>query len=333
METAALLPLPLARYRLFESHDLDEARERVARVFCPHGLNMLRPRVALNACHHSVTLHRDVSLNYVQYGPAVQIDPGYLRDFFLLQIPLRGGAEIRCGAQQVMATTRLASLPSPTEPLAMRWADDSPHLILRLGRPAVLAQLAALLQAPVHDALVFDLGVPLDDPALAALLQFIAYLRSSLDAGSALAPGSLLAQHAEAYLLTSLLLSASHNHSAALAGQAQRSLLPRSVRRAQDYMAGHADQVLTLAAVCNAAGCSARSLQQAFRQHLGQGPMDFLRDLRLDRVRAELLSADASVRATAERYGFLHLGHFAAQYRSRFGERPSDTLARRPARH
>ncbi len=333
METAALLPLPLARYRLFESHDLDEARERVARVFCPHGLNMLRPRVALNACHHSVTLHRDVSLNYVQYGPAVQIDPGYLRDFFLLQIPLRGGAEIRCGAQQVMATTRLASLPSPTEPLAMRWADDSPHLILRLGRAAVLAQLAALLQAPVHDALVFDLGVPLDDPALAALLQFIAYLRSSLDAGSALAPGSLLAQHAEAYLLTSLLLSASHNHSAALAGQAQRSLLPRSVRRAQDYMAGHADQVLTLAAVCNAAGCSARSLQQAFRQHLGQGPMDFLRDLRLDRVRAELLSADASVRATAERYGFLHLGHFAAQYRSRFGERPSDTLARRPARH
>ena len=333
METAALLPLPLARYRLFESHDLDEARERVARVFCPHGLNMLRPRVALNACHHSVTLHRDVSLNYVQYGPAVQIDPGYLRDFFLLQIPLRGGAEIRCGAQQVMATTRLASLPSPTEPLAMRWADDSPHLILRLGRPAVLNQLAALLQAPVHDALVFDLGVPLDDPALAALLQFIAYLRSSLDAGSALAPGSLLAQHAEAYLLTSLLLSAPHNHSAALTGETQRSLLPRSVRRAQDYMAGHADQVLTLAAVCNAAGCSARSLQQAFRQHLGQGPMDFLRDLRLDRVRAELLSADASVRATAERYGFLHLGHFAAQYRSRFGERPSDTLARRPARH
>lgn len=332
METACP-PLPLARYRLFESHDLDEARERVARVFCPHGLNMVQPRVPLNACHHSVTLHRDVSLNYVQYGPAVQIDPGYLRDFFLLQIPLRGGAEIRCGAQQVSATTRLASLPSPTEPLAMRWADDSPHLILRLGRGALLAQLASLLQAPVQGDLVFALGVPLDDPALAALLQFIAYLRSSLDAGSALQPGSLLAQHAEAYLLTSLLLSAPHNHSDALAGQARRSLLPRSVRRAQDYMAGHADQVLTLAAVCDAAGCSARSLQQAFRQHLGQGPMDFLRALRLDRVRTELLGRQATVQATAERYGFLHLGHFAAQYRQRFGERPSDTVARRPARH
>lgn len=333
METAAPTPLPLARYRLFESHDLDEARERVARVFCPHGLTMVQPRTPLDACHHSVQLHRDVSLNYVQYGPAVQIDPGCLQDFFLLQIPLRGGAEIRCGAQQVTATTRLASLPSPTEPLAMRWADDSPHLILRLGRAALLAQLAALLQAPVHDALVFGLGVPLDDPALAALRHYVDYLRVSLDAGSALQPGSLLAQHAEAYLLTSLLLSAPHNHSAALAGEARRSLLPRSVRRAQEFMSAHADQALTLAAVCNAAGCSARSLQQAFRQHMGQGPMDFLRDQRLERVRAELLTAQAGVRDTAEKYGFLHLGHFAAQYRARFGERPSDTQARRTARH
>ena len=98
METATAPRLPLQRYRLFESHDMDEARESVARVFCPHKLLMLRPRTELDACHHSARLHRDVSLNYVQYGPAVQIDPGYLQDFFLLQIPLRGGAEIRSGA-------------------------------------------------------------------------------------------------------------------------------------------------------------------------------------------------------------------------------------------
>ena len=61
-------PLPLQRYRLFESHDMDEARESVARVFCPHGLGMLRPRAELDACHHSAPLSRNVSLNYVQYG-------------------------------------------------------------------------------------------------------------------------------------------------------------------------------------------------------------------------------------------------------------------------
>ncbi|WP_198084839.1 AraC family transcriptional regulator [Variovorax sp. E3] len=333
METAAITPrLPLQRYRLFESHDMDEARESVARVFCPHGLTMLRPRTELDACHHSARLDRNVSLNYVQYGPGVQIDPGYLQDFFLLQIPLRGGADIRCGAQQVEATPSLASLPSPTEPLSMRWADDSPHLIVRLARPALLSRLEALLQAPLRQALVFDLGVPLDNPALAPLVHFIDYLRLTLDAGNALQAGNRLAEHAEEYLMSSLLMSARHNHSAALAGDAQRGLVPRVVRKAQEFMAAHAEQPVSLADVCREVGCSARALQLAFRQHAGQGPMEFLRELRLDRVRADLQACaqgDAGgVREAAEKYGFLHLGHFAAQYRARFGERPSETLAR-----
>ncbi|MFH0130541.1 AraC family transcriptional regulator [Variovorax sp. VaC1] len=330
METATTPLLPLQRYRLFESHDMDEARESVARVFCPHGLVMLRPRTELDACHHSARLHRNVSLNYVQYGPGVQIDPGYLQDFYLLQIPLRGGADIRCGAQHVDATPRLASLPSPTEPLSMRWADDSPHLIVRLARPALLSRLEALLQAPVNQPLVFNLGVPLDNPALSPLVHFIDYLRLTLDAGNALQAGGPLAEHAEEYLMSCLLMSAGHNHSRALAGDTRRNLLPRVVRRAQEYMAAHADQPLSLADICGEVGCSARALQLAFRQHAGQGPMEFLRELRLDRVRAELqASPGAGVREVAQKYGFLHLGHFAAQYRVRFGERPSETTARR----
>ncbi|MDR0226176.1 MAG: AraC family transcriptional regulator [Burkholderiaceae bacterium] len=325
-------PLPLQRYRLFESHDMDEARESVARVFCPHGLGLLRPRAELDACHHSARLFRDVSLNYVQYGPGVHIEPGYLRDFFLLQIPLRGGADIRCGSQQVQASARLASLPSPTEPLSMRWADDSPHLIVRVARAALLSRLESLLQAPVGPPLVFALGVPLDQPALAPLVHFIDYLRHTLDAGNDLQARDALARHAEEYLVSTLLMTAAHSHSPALAGDGRRSLLPRGVRRAQEYMQAHADQPLSLADLCREAGCSARSLQTAFRQHAGLGPMEFLRQLRLDRARAELQAgAGASVREVAHRYGFLHLGHFAAQYRGRFGERPSETAGRRPA--
>ena len=335
MDAANSPGLPLQRYRLFESRDMGETRESVARVFCAHRLVTLQPRVELNACHHSARLHRHVSLNYVQYGPGVQIDPGCLQDFFLLQIPLRGAASIRCGAQQVEATPRLASLPSPTEPLTMRWADDSPHLIVWFARSALLARLEALLQAPVREPLVFDLGLPLDTPAAAPLVHFIDYLRLTLDAGNALQSGGRLGEHAEEYLMSSLLMSAGHNHTRALAGEAQRQLLPRVVRKAQEYMAAHADQPLSLADVCREAGCSARALQVAFRQHAGSGPMEFLRELRLDRVRTELLAASGSagggVRQVAQKYGFLHLGHFAAQYWARFGERPSETRGPRPA--
>ncbi len=335
MHTATSPQLPLQRYRLFESRDMDEARESVARIFCPHELVMLRPGVQLDACHHSAQLHRDVSLNYVQYGPGVQIDPGHLQHFFLLQIPLRGGAEIRCGSQRVEASRLLASLPSPTEPLSMRWADDSPHLIVKLARAPLQARLEALLQAPLRQPLVFDLGVRLDDPALAPLVHFIDYLRLTLDAGDALQSAGRLGEHAETYLMSTLLMSAGHSHSRDLAGAAQRSLMPRVVRRAQDYMAAHVDQPLSLADVCREVGCSARALQTAFRDHGRRGPMEFLRELRLDKVHAELKAAGGGVggvREVAHRYGFLHLGHFAAQYRARFGERPSETRGSERAR-
>lgn len=321
--------LPLSHCQLFQTCDVDEARECVARIFCPHGLPVAHPGTALDARHHSVRLHQAVSLNYVQYGPAVRIDPGYLGDFYLLQIPLRGGAPIRCGQQQVLADTCTASLPSPTEALSMEWADDSPHLIVRFSRQALQRQFEQLAQMPMSQPLMFDLAVPLNAPALAPVLNFVHYLCATVDADPALCD-TVLAAQAEAYLLTSLLTLAPHNHSACLQPGARRSLLPRSVRRAQEYLHNHVTAPLSLADLCQQLGVGARALQQAFRQHTGRSPMAYWRDLRLDHVHAVLarfgLDDKASVSQVAAQYGFLHLGHFAAQYQARFGELPMRTL-------
>ena len=58
--------------------------------------------------------------------------------------------------------------------------------------------------------------------------------------------------------------------------------------------------------------------------------MEFLRRIRLERVRNELIHATngATVTSAAMRWGFLHLGRFAADYRARFNESPSATLRR-----
>ncbi|WP_423458937.1 AraC family transcriptional regulator [Ottowia sp. VDI28] len=330
--------LPLERFRLFDSHDLDEAREFVGRVFCPHVLATLHPGTELDACHHSVPLHRDTSLNYVQYGPAVRIEPGHLGGFYLLQIPLRGGATVRCGSQTLESHPLMASLPSPTEPLSMRWHEDSPQFIVKIEREALHNRLSALLQAPVPQPLVFDLGVDLAHPALMGMASFIAYLRSAAETNAILLGHPVLAEQAENHLLTNLLLSTQHNYSAALAAKASTPgaapvVLPRAVKRAQEFMRGQLEQPITLVDVCAHVGVSARSLQQSFAQCTGKSPMSFLRDLRLDAVRAALQQPTALERAPqvsdiAARYGFFHLGHFAESYRKRFGETPSDTRQR-----
>lgn len=330
--------LPLERYRLFDSDDLDETRDFVGRMFCPHRLSTLHPGARLDARHHSVPLHRDASLNYVQYGTGVQIEPGYLRDFYLLQIPLRGGASVRCGGQSVESDTRHASFPSPTETLSMRWFEGSPQFIVKLGRQPMHTRLEALLQAPVVQPLVFDLGVDLQAPALSGVAGFIAYLRAAVDDNSAFLSHPLLAEQAENHLLTSILLSMRHSYSDRLLGAttqsgAQGTVLPRVVKRAQDFMASQAEQPITLADVCTHVGVSARSLQQTFQQYTGASPMAYLRDLRLDQVHAALEANRITgpvpkVSDVAARYGFFHLGHFAAHYRQRFAETPSETRLR-----
>lgn len=297
---------PLTRYQLFRSKDVDETREQVARVFCPHGLSTEGRGHDLDACHHSARLHRDVSLNYVQYG-----------------------ASVRCGGQTIEASVRMASLPSPTERLSMRWGTDSPHLIAQFSRAALLRQLEGLIQAPLHQPLVFDLGVPLTGSPCTPLMNFVGYLCETLEQTPGLG-GEHLASQAESYLISLLLQSARHNYTEALETGHRRSLLPGVVRRAQAFLHEQVSETVSLADLCQHLGVSARSLQQAFKAHLGLSPMAYLRDIRLDAVRNTLSRAKPGDRATvlgaAEAYGFFHMGHFCAHYQRRFGESPSETL-------
>jgi transcriptional regulator GlxA family with amidase domain len=84
-----------------------------------------------------------------------------------------------------------------------------------------------------------------------------------------------------------------------------------------------------MADLTNMAGVSARTLQMGFRETVGLPPMKYLRNVRLDRVYAELMMGTAdSVTDVASRWNFFHLSRFAHQYRERFGVLPSETRGR-----
>lgn len=113
------------------------------------------------------------------------------------------------------------------------------------------------------------------------------------------------------------------------------SKAPRPLRRAdivqiaREYMNGHIHQPITLAEVSKAVNVSRRSLIYGFQDVYGMGPMTYLRFQRLNRVRSELKAQRGSHRKVAEIAhvcGVWSLGHFAKNYRSMFGEAPSETL-------
>ncbi|MEB3322724.1 MAG: helix-turn-helix domain-containing protein [Synechococcaceae cyanobacterium] len=107
------------------------------------------------------------------------------------------------------------------------------------------------------------------------------------------------------------------------------------VKLAQRWMLEHPCQPISLDALCREVHAGRRSLIQGFREHLGMGPMAFLKLQRLHALRRLLRTSDprqTRIQQLAADWGFLNPGHFARDYRLLFGELPSETLGRRAGR-
>ncbi len=100
----------------------------------------------------------------------------------------------------------------------------------------------------------------------------------------------------------------------------------RGLLRALEYLRAHPHRQPDVSELARIACLSRRSLETAFREHLGAAPRAWLVHDRLKRARAELLAgACASIATVAARWGFTDPSRFASAYRRAFGERPSAT--------
>jgi len=112
--------------------------------------------------------------------------------------------------------------------------------------------------------------------------------------------------------------------------EAGNATAPRQVSQAIDFMQANVDRPITTERVAEAVGTSIRSLQNAFLAAKGLTPSAYLKRLRLDGARADLLdrSDRSSIKQVCSKWGFFHLGRFSETYRNAYGETPSETRKR-----
>jgi TolB-like protein/tetratricopeptide (TPR) repeat protein len=112
--------------------------------------------------------------------------------------------------------------------------------------------------------------------------------------------------------------------------QALHHPMPHGLKRAIEYIRGHVNGKMSIAALVAHCGVPERTLRKHFRTFIAVSPLTFWRQLRLAAARASLVkgSNGTSITEVAARFGFGHFGRFAQDYRQRFGETPSETLRR-----
>lgn len=320
--------VPLSRFAAVDTRSPDDAREAIGKIFCPHFLSPVErnPR-GFHARHHTVE-QLGYSVNFVSYGATVEIDPGELSRFFLLQIPLKGAARVRCGTVSAdVEAGVMASVLSPTLPTRMTWQEGCEKLILLIRRETVEAQFEALTHEPSRN-IEFQTGLDLRSPLGRALWQHAQLMLAAAEEGAEVpkAYQTLLRDG-----LSTLLLTGFANNKAQRLAQPVPVAGPSAVNRAEDFIRANAENAISMSEVAAASGVSLRSLQDAYKRSRGITLGEGLLGARLSRFRDGLLSAgaDGTVAEIAFASGFGHLGRAAAAYRERYGETPSETLRRR----
>jgi AraC-like DNA-binding protein len=322
----AAKPPPLARHLLVGTSDIDEARDRVGRVFCPHKLECLTPKRRLDMRQHVARLG-NLAMSYITYGTSVSIDPGELSTFYLVHLIPNGRSEIQIGDRSLIGSAAMGAVTSPTLAMRMRWSGDCAHLVLKVERAALERHLSQLLGEVATRPIEFAPELPFDADLGAGLRRLINFVADELDRDDTLLASPLATADIEHALMTALLAAQPSNYSALLARQASPAT-PAHVRRAEELIHAHPERPLGVGDLTAVSGVSARTLFEGFHRFRGTTPMAMLRAVRLERARAELQAVGSAenVASIAFKWGIFHLGRFAQDYRERFGERPSDTL-------
>ncbi|WP_109002382.1 AraC family transcriptional regulator [Streptomyces rishiriensis] len=315
---------------LYEGRDLARMHEAVAAQFAPHRLRLLGQEAG-PASFRVSNSQGDMALYRLRHGADVEIRPVALQGLYLIHIPLAGRSSLVVDGEPV-ATAQ--DVVSPGQRMEIRRSHDSDMMILRIPRP-VLDRAIELRGIPVVPGVPvrFTPAIDIRSPGSRAWLRTLHAYAEALKSGL-LACSPLGTRHFEQLLAHGLLDSQPSSLSESLRRSARHAALPGALRRAMTYCDEHAGEPLSIADMALASGLSVPALRAAFRAHLGTTPLMYLRRVRLDSAHQDLLAIaegrhDGTVTDVALRWGFVHLGRFAALYKATYGTVPSRTAGLR----
>jgi len=315
------------------STDWDEVNEFCRRVYMPYRVStsgrLIRPQATLQGAEMA-----RIKVTRFAYGVPVHLDGFDPEAGNILVLTTLNGALRHKETETTNAHTGAGESFVVDCSRTDYWLDATPdHLQLNLTIPhAVMAETAQRWFGFVPDDRLWTRRTGFGGPG-SRWHMLLSYLTQTIRSGGPLGADAPLARHLEEMLCIDLL-----HHWAERAGVSlqtgARAAAPRYVREAEMLMESLAQEAPTIGEVARQVGVSARTLSDGFLRFRGINPRDFLRDRRLEGLRAALLSAGPhdTVTSVAGTWGYVNFGAMAGRYRARFGELPSATLKRAPGR-
>lgn len=325
-----MIQKPLSHHSIVETADVDEARAAVREVYLENLLTPLQRdgvHMRLNAWDDG-----DFTLGFLSYGGDIALQMPAPDDCYHVNLTIAGTTKGSRGDHSEGFTQAGQSglVLLPHHRTTVNWAADAEQLIFRLSRRLLEQHAADTLGRPVERPIEFDFQLDLTTPSGQSLLASTRFMAAELDRPGGLADNPLALGHLRAFVLNGILMTASSSLRDALStpGQVQAS---GQLRAVLEHIHDHLDEPLTPVQLARVGTMSLRSLHATFHDVLDTSPMAYVRELRLESVRQELIKSscpDLKVGEVAMKWGFFHVSRFSAHYKQKYGELPSETRAR-----
>jgi AraC-like DNA-binding protein len=317
--------LPLARWQMGQARCVEHARALVNRAYRRH---VMQPRGALALRVNRAPFGASFLIANRFDGDPVEIDTHGENGFFVEHLAWRGGCQIELDGVSQECTPERGFVISPTHRVRLRFGPDCSLVGARIEPGRIQRQLELLTGRAPRGPLAFSSVARHDRGPGLRRRRLLHWAVEELEHAAPPGGVSLLPSLEEAYL-DALLTGQPHSHMQLVEARRPDAGVA-AVRRVEDYIRAHPERAVSSERLVSLSGVSTSALYEAFQRQRGTSPMRLLRDVRLLRAREELSDAEREVSVThvALRWGFTHLARFSGQYRSRFGELPSQTLRR-----
>jgi AraC-like DNA-binding protein len=268
-----------------------------------------------------------VTLDRMTFGAALDFDAGSAEVLVFGHVS-GGSAGFRTGAAEHWhgdSGAYLAGQPGRAHTSMIRGGVHDQVVI----DPALPSQVADTAPGRTQQPVRFTGYEPISAQAARQWRATYAYIRDTAPATPDSPAGHLIAANAARLLVATALAVFPNNALTDPTSTDRHDAHPGTVQRAVTFIDEHADDDITIADIAAAAFVTVRAIQLAFRRHLDTTPMEYLRQVRLDRARRDLAAADPAretVTSIAYRWGFSNVSRFAAAYRRAYGVLPKHTL-------
>lgn len=228
---------------------------------------------------------------------------------------------VRCGQ---------ARIDSPGNRVDVEWDSKSTSLVTRIPKNILNDYCNKFYDIDTDNDIQFPPTLDLTKNGGSSMQNILNTILLEADNKHSLLNQGTLIKHFEELFIAAL-LNAQPNSLSEILFDRHRQIKPFYIKKAVDYIHENTSRLIMLSELVDATGVSLRTLQSGFAKYYNTGPSTFIKQIRLNRAREELVATsncETTVAEVAAKWGFYNPCSFSQNYKKVFGESPSETLRR-----